>query len=341
MRYILPLVLSLIGATVSARSESIPKTSPYGRGWKKLAPIASGPRQEHAVAAIDGRVYIIAGVEANRTGGFFTTNRVEVYHTRRDIWTEVESLPVALNHANAVSIHDKIYVVGALSGGDIWRAVPNIYRYDPSQNRWTELAPMPNGTERGSAVVAVQGTSIYLAGGMRALDPQPGGYQDTVDTVSSYDTETGRWTALPSLPRRRDHAGGAIVNGTFYVLGGRDRGKLNFRDTVFALDLRAPSGWTKRATLPTARGGFATAVVRNQIYVFGGEGNPANGSRGVFPQNEVYDVCRNRWRRLAPMPTPRHGTGAVTIDDTIHIPGGGDAIGGAPVAVNDAYRPRS
>lgn len=39
------------------------------------------------------------------------------------------------------------------------------------------------------------------------------------------------------------------------------------------------------------------------------------------------------------MPVPRHGTGAVAVGNTIHIPGGGVALGGAPVEVNEAYCP--
>lgn len=79
---------------------------------------------------------------------------------------------------------------------------------------------MPTGHDRGSAAVGVRGTKIYLAGGMRTLTPGPGGLRDTVSTVSSYDVVTRRWRYLPSLPEARDHVGGAVVDGTFYVLGG-------------------------------------------------------------------------------------------------------------------------
>jgi N-acetylneuraminic acid mutarotase len=187
--------------------------------------------------------------------------------------------------------------------------------------------------------MGVRGTKIYLAGGMRTLTPGPGGLQDTVATVSSYDVVTGRWESLPSLPQARDHVGGAIVGGTFYVLGGRDRGQVNVRDTVYAFDLRARR-WIERAPMPTARGGIAAAAVGSTIYTFGGEGNPAEGSNGVFAQTEAYDTERNRWQRLAPMPVPRHGTAAVAVGGTIYIPGGGDAAGAAPMDVIDAFRPR-
>ncbi len=91
--------------------------------------------------------------------------------------------------------------------------------------------------------------------------------------------------------------------------------------------------------MPTARGGIATAVIGSTIYTFGGEGNVVNGTNTVFPQTEAYDAARNRWHRLAPMPVPRHGGAAVAVGDTVHLPGGGNRGGGAPVDVNDAFHP--
>ena len=340
---VLPMILGITGAVHTAKSQIIPNSSPYGRGWKPLAPIASGNRQEHSVAAIADVVYIIGGlILGSGSFGVVPTNTVDAYDTRDDSWTTVAPLPLALNHGNVATVNGKIYVLGGLNAtGAVFGAVGNSYQYDPVQDQWTELAPMPAGTERGSAAIGVHGTKIYLAGGLQRLVVLPGGPQDSVDTVSVFETKTSKWSQLPRLPARRDHVGGAIIHGTFYVLGGRDRGLVNVRDTVYALDLGAPyDGWSERAKMPTARGGVATGVVKNKIYIFGGEGNPANGSRGVFPQNEVYDPRRDRWQRLAPMPIPRHGTGAVAIGNTIYIPGGGDALGGSPVAVNDAYCPR-
>lgn len=316
-----------------------PVAAEYGAGWKPLARIEGGPRQEHSVAAIGHRIYVLGGIEPNPGGGVVTTDRVEVYDARADRWSEGVPLPVAMNHPNAAVVGGKLYVLGGLSGGASWQALRDSYVFDPRTNRWTELAPMPAGTERGSAAMGVRGTKIYLAGGMRTLTPGPGGLQDTVATVSSYDVVTRRWETLPSLPEPRDHVGGAIIGRTFYVLGGRDRGQVNVRDTVYALDL-ATRSWTERAPMPTARGGIATAAVGGTIYTFGGEGNHTEGSNSIFAETEAYDTTRNRWQRLAPMPVPRHGTAATAVGGTIYIPGGGTAAGGTPVDTNDAYRPR-
>lgn len=38
---------------------------------------------------------------------------------------------------------------------------------------------------------------------------------------------------------------------------------------------------------------------------------------------ESYDPASDRWQSHAPMPTPRHAVGAVTIGDWIYVAGGG------------------
>jgi N-acetylneuraminic acid mutarotase len=299
-------------------------------GWRKLAPLGRGPRQEHAIVALADKVYVIAGLDGPSNIG-----RVEVYDPQQHTWSEAAPVPTAMNHPNAAALDGKIYVLGGMVGEFPWTAVGNAFEYDPSTDTWKELAPMPAGTERGSAAISASGTKIYLAGGLRSLTAT---FQDTVATFSSYDVEKGTWESLPNLLEPRDHVGGAIVDGTFYVLGGRANGQANVKGTVFAYDLSAGT-WSTRSPMPTPRGGVATAAVGDTIYVMGGEGNPAPDSQGVFGDNEAYDTASDTWKVLAPMLTPRHGTGAAAVGSTIYVPGGGTQQGFGLTDVNEAFAP--
>lgn len=320
-------------------AEQVEQADPqYGDGWRELPPIAGGPRQEHSVTALDGKVYVIGGIVPTAEGELTTVDRVEIYDTRTERWSEAAPLPIPLNHPNVAAVDGRIYVLGGLSGGDSWEALGDSFVYDPETDRWTTLASMPEEHQRGSAAMGTKDGSIYMAGGMRTLTPGPDGLQDTVNTVSAYDVDKGRWHSLDPLPQARDHAGGAIVGKTFFVLGGRDRGQVNVRDDVYGMDLRT-GRWTEYAPMPTARGGIATAVVGTSVYTFGGEGNLEDSEYSLFSEVEAYHTAEDQWEQLDPMPVPRHGTAAVAVDDTIYIPGGGNAGGGAPVDVHDAYRP--
>jgi hypothetical protein len=61
--------------------------------------------------------------------------------------------------------------------------------------------------------------------------------------------------------------------------------------------------------MPSKRGGIAAAaslVNGSSIYVFGGE-----LLSKTFNKNEKYDIKDNEWTTELPMPTARHGLGAV------------------------------
>jgi N-acetylneuraminic acid mutarotase len=104
-----------------------------------------------------------------------------------------------------------------------------------------------------------------------------------------------------------DHAGGAVVGDTFFVVGGRINGSFAGNvNSVYALNLRTKSlTWTRKANLPTARSGLAVAVVGSKIYTFGGEGDRTNTKTYVFDDVEVYDTKTNTWTILPSWPLPR------------------------------------
>jgi N-acetylneuraminic acid mutarotase len=80
--------------------------------------------------------------------------------------------------------------------------------------------------------------------------------------------------------------------------------------------------------MPKAQGGLAATVLKGKVYVFGGEYfSPAGG--GVYAEAWEYDPKTDRWRSVAAMPRPRHGLGAVTIENSIYVLGGASSAGGS------------
>ena len=315
-----------------------------GGQWRDLAPIPT-VRQEHVTVALSRSSFAILGGIVPSGDSWATTDIFQIYSIDKNTWRSAAPLPVPINHPNGAAVGNKIYLLGGLvETPQGWYATPNSWAYNPNHNTWTSLPPTPSPSARGSAAVGVYNHTIYLAGGVSFLQPYLGGQQGTVNTVTAFDTLTGKWIALPpaaqKLPAPRDHAGAAVMEHTFYVLGGRDHGNENVKDTVFALDLHdLAAGWTvKKGKLPTARGGLAAAVVGKEVYTFGGEGN-LELATGVFNETEVYDAGRDEWRRLGPMKVPRHGTSAVAVGGRVYIPGGGVVAGGGPVDTLNVFEP--
>ena len=307
--------------------------------WTQHDLIGQGPRQEHSVTALGSNVYVLGGVAYNNNNNLETLNRVEFYSIADDTWHVAAPMPGQYNHLNVAGVGENLYFLGALSGGLNWTAVGKSHVYHSSNDSWTDLTSTPPGTARGSCAVGVHQGLIYLAGGMTYLDVIEGG-QDSVRSVTSYNTVTDTWTTdLPPLPDPRQHVGGAVVDSTFYVIGGRENGIEQYHNTTYALDLDEPSaGWRKLAPMPTARGGLTCSAVNTRIYCFGGEGNPDNAAR-IFAEVEVFDTVSGEWESLPPMPVPRHGTGSVAVDGRVWIPGGGLVTAAYPSGWFDSFEP--
>jgi hypothetical protein len=307
--------------------------------WQELAPVPIGTLQEHTTLAITPT--LLATVGGLIEGGS-TTNAFLLYDVPNNTWKRAANLPIGLNHPNAVTLNGKLYVVGGLqSVGGVysWRGVPDTWAYDPTADSWTPLASMPAAQARGSAAVGVFNTTIFMAGGI------PGGSGRTMDVVSAYDVAANKWLDLPAaaakLPGARDHACYGVVGHRFFIIGGRENGITNVKDTVFVLDLEnLEAGWkTSAAKMPTGRGGLAAGIVGTKIFTFGGEGNPTAGSRGVWNQTEVYDTETDSWASLPAMKLPRHGTSAVGVNGKVFIPGGGIVQGVGATEVFDVFIP--
>lgn len=322
----------------------------HGPSWTPRTPIPI-PRQEHTTLFLPPSTIAVLGgvVPTNDTSSIpvTTTSLMQFYSIPDDTWTTVAPLPRALNHINAAVVNGKIYVLGGLAdlgeAKPAWRAVPDAFVYTPSTNTWASIPSLPlSGESAGSAAVGVIGSKIVLAGGLTDLELSGNGSQNTVSVVNVFDTRRGEWKFLPArakhMPQGRDHAGAAAVDGKMYVLGGRENGQENVKDTVFVLNLcNLAAGWqVSQARMPTPRGGVAAGVVRNKVYVLGGEGNTETES-GVFDQVEAYDTKKDIWESVGVMRIPRHGTYAVGVGKRVYVPGGGVRQSGAPVSDFDVF----
>lgn len=336
-----PFLLLALLPSLTLSKPVAPKHQGNGT-WTPLTPLLS-PRQEHTTLSLPSlsSVAVLGGIVITNDSSnpFATTNLFELYSIPNKAWTTLAPLPVPINHPNAAVVNNKVYLLGGLEVADngAWVATNRSWVYDAAENEWTEIEPMPSA--RGSAAIGVYRSKIILAGGMTILEAWQGGRQDSVDDVTIFDTVTSTWIVGPTLPGRRDHAGGAVVGGKMYVIGGRDGGPAGVKGDVFELDMQKMEGWVTKSQMITPRGGLSAAVVVRRVYTFGGEGNPEEGTEGVFDQTEVYDTKKDEWKALVEMEVPRHGTSAVGVGGKIYIPGGGVSIGGAPVDHFDVFEP--
>ena len=298
----------------------------------------SSPEARHETGFVEagGKFYLIGGRG---------TRQVNVYDPATKQWSSTTPLPgnIELNHFQAVTLDNKIYLVGAFTGQfPLEKSVPDIYVFDPQTSQWTvKKNIVPANRLRGSMAAAVFNNKIYITGG--STNGHTNGWVNWTDV---YDPSNDSWKALADAPHARDHFQAALLNGKIYAVGGRRTNfaeeKL-FNDTESAVDVYdiASDKWQtlpKNANLITPRGGAATVVCDNKIYLIGGESRQPEAHNEV----EVFDLLTMKWTSLPPLNNGRHGTQGIVYNNKIYVATGCARQGGSPeLNTMEIYTPKN
>ena len=271
------------------------------------------PRTEVAAAALGKDIFVIGGF--SQADG--TTDRVEIYDTADDSWSEGARLPLAVNHGMATSHDGKVYVAGGYAGPGV--EDPTARAFVGDANGWRSLPRMPEARAAG-ALVVVDG-KLYVVGGV--------GPDGLAQRTFVYDPGADKWRTRPGLRFARQHLGGAGARSRVYVVGGRTQGldSNTGRSERYAPKKRR---WARIAPMPTPRGGLAATATLGFVVAAGGE------AEATFDEVEAFDVREKRWRRLPNMPTARHGLGIVAVGSVVYVLAGGPEPGLTYSGANEA-----
>lgn len=168
------------------------------------------------LVTINDKIYILSDL--------LSTDVLE-YSPHTDSYVKKASMPVKLANYRAVSVDNKIYVIG---GYTIPEKVGNnlLYVYDPNLDTWTQKSRMP-GHGHSSAVVALN-NKIYVIGGDDERLNSPDPVATPNNKFSIYDPTTDIWTQKPDMPNKFLYHNAVTLNGKIYVLGmHNDRGNIN------------------------------------------------------------------------------------------------------------------
>jgi N-acetylneuraminic acid mutarotase len=313
------LVALLLAGCLGATTESVAPVDQSAPGtWTTLPPMPR-PRQEVAVAALDGRVFVIGGFGASLE----PVDTVEVFDVAANRWAARAPFPVPVHHTAAATVRGRLFVLGGYTGSRMaWTPEARVWEYEPLRDTWIPRASMP--TARGALAVAALAERIHALGG--AAD-------GPLRAHEVYDPATDRWSRANPMPTARDHLAAVTFQGRVWALGGR---RSFFGEQYANVEVYDPAtdSWRTGTPLPAGRGGIAAAALPDRILVFGGE-----APLRIFNATEMYEVAGNRWIAKAPMPTPRHGIGAVAVGGRVIVPGGGTEPGFAATGITEAYTP--
>ena len=133
---------------------------PVTNSWTSLAPMPR-VRVVGSAVAIGGLIYLLGGEDG--VGSFVTTtwDIVDVYDPMTNTWSTLSTpMPTARKAAGAVAFNDKILIAGGSLQGTV---LDSFEAYDPAQDFWTSLDPMP--IPRQDFPLAIAGNRVYAVGG--------------------------------------------------------------------------------------------------------------------------------------------------------------------------------
>uniref|UniRef100_A0A4W6D3N1 Influenza virus NS1A binding protein a n=1 Tax=Lates calcarifer TaxID=8187 RepID=A0A4W6D3N1_LATCA len=227
---------------------------------------------------------------------------------------ELEEHPLSPMHyarsgLGTAALNGRLIAAGGYNREECLRTVEC---YDPTEDRWTFIAPMR--TPRARFQMAVLMGQLYVIGGSN-------GHSDELSCGETYDPHADEWTQVPELRTNRCNAGrhqAAVceLDGFMYVIGGAE--SWNCLNTVERYNPENNT-WTLIAPMNVARRGAGVSVHAGKLFVVGG----FDGSHALRCV-EVYDPARNEWRMLGSMTSSRSNAGVAMLGDTIYAVGGFD-----------------
>ncbi len=228
-------------------ADSPPAPASGTEAWALGTPIPSGPQFGNPMATTDGiNFYLMGGL----TSGGAYLNQTLHYDTATGVWTTKANMPTARNNTHAFySPYDgKIYVPGGYLSGAY---INNFDAYDPSNDTWQALTPLPEG--KVGVQGGVVGNTVYVLGG-----------NNNPTTCYAYNIDTATWSTCAPLPVGNYYGADAVYEDMIYVIGGWNSANFLRYDP-------ATNTWQQGPSLPQARNSPSAAVSTDGIlYIWGG-----------------------------------------------------------------------
>ena len=224
-------------------------------------------------------------------------------------WVQKDSLPSLgrYNHVSFVIGNHGYAGLGAVNAEQRIYS-PTLFRYDPSEDNWVQLADFPGGGRYGSTAFTINGRGYICLG----VDNSHNMHSD----VWEFNPETGAWT------EKSDFAGGNrysacsfVIGNKAYVIGGSINDGNNYLNDVWCYTPETDT-WTQKTSLPAAHKSCAVAFsINGKGYVAGGSSSTMSPEKDFYE----YDPSTDSWNRLPDMPEPRTGAVAFVMGDTAYV----------------------
>ena len=283
---------------------------PYGAAFRfdasisKWTTLRQMPEPAHHIMATEhgGKIYIFGGftLPPKQKMLWKPSAGSWLYDPATDKYTALAALPRPRGAGYAVTVGDKIYVIGGVASNptaSVSEAIPLgiagkqtcvgfVDEYDPVKNIWMPRASMP--TPRNHYLAGVVDGKIY------ALNGRTGSVfvnmASVTDLVEMYDPERDVWTLVGRAITNRGDVNGAVHGNKLYVTGGEyQTAKVKEAFWAFESYNAVENTWETLPHVNISRHGFAAAFIGNTLHVVGGSFQ-SDGMPGVYSPTATHET---------------------------------------------------
>lgn len=261
--------------------------------WTEM-PYLPNPRSQHAVAFVDGKIYLAGGVVAKQTQAT-DTRMLDIAGGASD-WSNLAALDGPRWGSYGAAIGGKFYIAnGIFQTQQGYSFVVRVAEFDPAKNSYTLRAAQPVPTV--NAAGAVVGGKLILTGGMSVS----GNNFALTRATQMYDPATDTWKQLSDGPAGAVGSTMVAIDNTLYLIGGSvnttDYANA-YKGTFNGTDIT----WQPIADYPMPITGAASGVLNGKIVVTGG----TSGGTATT-KTYVYDPATRKWTASFGLPMASSG----------------------------------
>lgn len=194
--------------------------------WIEVKPM---PTARGAATAnfVNGILYVIGGYGSSQI-----VDVNEAYDPLLNEWISKKPIPTPRHHASSAVVDNQLFVIGGTRIGFYPIINTDITeRYDPKEDKWITLKPMPS-KRSGSSAVSINNTkTIYVFGGVD--------FPTTYSDYEKYDIKSNKWEHERSIPIFSFILGAVSINDNrIYVIGGVPTSGLSITNINEIFDIR-------------------------------------------------------------------------------------------------------
>jgi N-acetylneuraminic acid mutarotase len=156
---------------------------------------------------VNGILYVIGGYGSNQI-----VDVNEAYDPLSNEWISKKPIPTPRHHAASAVVDNQLFIIGGIRIGFYPIVNTDITeRYDPKEDKWVTLEPMPS-KRSGISAASINNTTIYVFGG--------GDLMRAYDNNEKYTIQSNKWEPQEPLPISPYVLAAVSINEKVYIIGG-------------------------------------------------------------------------------------------------------------------------